>query len=118
MVTRELDKFIQNSDFFQNERLRPYLSDSEKNGFTVKIHCACQKTFTNEIKRKGETVSTTSKKIRSVRRCDRVQLEKSLFLLRILLCVSEGKNIGNIWTLPFKQNVQKTCDQRNNKWAQ
>ena len=90
----------------------------KKNGVTVKIHRACQKTIINEIKRKGETVSTTSKKILRVRRCDRVQLEKSLFLLRILFCVSEGKNIGNIWTLPFKQNVQKTCDRRNNKWAQ
>ena len=70
MLTRGLDKLIQYSDFIQDERLRLYLSDSEKNGVTVKFHRACQKRITNKIKRKGEIVSTTSKKIRRVRGSD------------------------------------------------
>ena len=38
VVTRVLDKLIQYSDFIQDERLRLYLLDKEKNGVTVKIH--------------------------------------------------------------------------------
>ena len=39
-----------------------YLSDSEKNGVTVKIHRAYQKKITNEMKRTVNTVPTTSEK--------------------------------------------------------
>ena len=46
------------------------MSDSEKNGVTIKVHCAYLKTVTNEIKRKGDTVPTTSKNIRRVTRSD------------------------------------------------
>ena len=38
VVTRVLDKLIQYSDFIQDERLRLYLLDKEKNCVTVKIH--------------------------------------------------------------------------------
>ena len=68
VVTRGLDKLIQYSDFIRDYSLylRLYLSYNEKNGVTVQIHCAWEKTITNEMKRKGDTVSTTSKKIRRV----------------------------------------------------
>ena len=56
VVTRGLDKSVQYGDFIQDERLQLYLSDSEKNGVTIKIYCMCQKTITNEMKRKGDTV--------------------------------------------------------------
>ena len=52
---------IQYSDFIQDKRLRLYLSDREKNGVTVKIHRACQKTIANEMKHKGDTVPRASK---------------------------------------------------------
>ena len=39
--------------------LRLYLSHSEKNGVTVKIHHVYQKTTTNEMKLKGDTAPTT-----------------------------------------------------------
>ena len=56
VVTRGLHKLIQHSEFIQDERLQLYLSDSEKNGVTVKTHRACQKTILNEMKRQGDTV--------------------------------------------------------------
>ena len=62
MVTRGLDKLIQYIDFIQDERLLLYLSDNEKNDVTVKIHPACQKAITNEMRRRGDTVPTRSKK--------------------------------------------------------
>ena len=70
MVTRGLNKSIQYSDFIQDQRLRQYLLDSEKNGVTFKIHRQCQKAITNEMNRKEDTVPTTSKKIRRVTRSD------------------------------------------------
>ena len=70
MVTRALDKLIQYIDLIQDERLLLYLSDSEKNDVTVKTHPPCQKTITNEIKRKEDTVPTTSNKICRVARLD------------------------------------------------
>ena len=124
MLTRGLDKLIQYSDFIQDERLRLYLSDSEKNGVTVKFHRACQKRITNKMKRKGETVSITSKKIRRVRGSDVTEFS---WKIHYFCCGSpcvpvpkhpERKKIGKVWTLPFKQSVLKTCDQRNDKWAQ
>ena len=48
--------------------MRDYLSDSKKNDVTVKIFHGYQKTITNEMKRKGDTVPTKFKKIRSVKR--------------------------------------------------
>ena len=88
VVTRRLDKLIQYIDFIKDERLLLYLTDSEKNDVIVKIHPVCQKTITNEMKRKGDTVPTTYKKNSqsSTMICDRVQLENSLFLLRIAVC--------------------------------
>ena len=68
MVNRRLDKLIQYIDFIKDERLLLYLTDSEKNGIIVKIHLVCQKTVTNEMKRKGDTIPTTSKKIGRVAR--------------------------------------------------
>ena len=62
VVTRTIDKLIQYIDFIKDERLPLYLTDSEKNDAIVKIHLVCQKTITNEMKRKGDTVPTTSKK--------------------------------------------------------
>ena len=62
VVTRTLDKLIQYIDFIKDERFPLYLTDSEKNDAIVKIHLVCQKTITNEMKRKGDTVPTTSKK--------------------------------------------------------
>ena len=50
--------------------MRDYLSDSKKNDVTVKIFHGYQKTITNEMKRKGDTVPTKFKKIRSVKRWD------------------------------------------------
>ena len=59
-----LNFFCQNQGFYaykivlikkeciQNERLQLHLTDSKKNGATVKIHPACQKTITNEMKYK------------------------------------------------------------------
>ena len=123
VVTRGLDKLIQYSDFIQDERLRLYLSDSEKNGVTVKIHRACHKTITNDMKCKGGTVPTTSKKSRRVRRSD---LAESRWKTHCFYCGSpcvpnrkhpEHKRIGNVWILPSKQSVLKTCDQGNDKWA-
>ena len=73
VVPTGLDKLIQYNDFIQDERLILYLLDSEKNDVTVKIHPACQKTITNEMKRKGDTVLTTSKKKKlpsTTMRCD------------------------------------------------
>ena len=68
VVTRGLDKLIQYSDFIRDYSLylRLYLSYNEKNGVTVQIHRAWEKTITKEMKRKGDSVSTTSKKIRRV----------------------------------------------------
>ena len=68
VVTRGLGKLIQYSDFIQDERLRLYLLHSEKNGVTVKIYRACQKIITNEMKRKGYTVTTTSLNILQVKK--------------------------------------------------
>ena len=62
VVTRRLDKLIQYIGFIKDERLLLYLTDSEKNDVIVKIHPVCQNTITNEMKRKGDTVTTTSKK--------------------------------------------------------
>ena len=66
VVTRGLEKLIQYIDFIQDERLILYLPDRERNDVTVKIHPTCQKTVTDEMKRKGDTVPTTSKKISRV----------------------------------------------------
>ena len=66
VVTRGLEKLIQYIDFIQDERLIVYLPDREKNDVTVKIHPTGQKTVTDEMKRKGDTVPTTSKKISRV----------------------------------------------------
>ena len=63
VVTRGFGKLIQYIDFVQDERLTLYLSDSEKIDATVKIHPTCQKTVTSEMKRKRDTVPTTSKNI-------------------------------------------------------
>ena len=62
--------------------------DGEKNDLIVKIHPVCQKTITNEMKHKGDTVPTTSKKNSQSNTmiCDRVQLENPLFLLQIAVC--------------------------------
>ena len=54
----------------QVERLRLHFSESKENGVTVKVHSVCQKTITNEIKRKGDPVPTTSKKNRRLARSD------------------------------------------------
>ena len=62
VVTRRIDKLIQYIDFIKDKRLLLYETDSEKNGVIVKIHPVCQKTITSEMKRKGDTVPTTSKK--------------------------------------------------------
>ena len=86
VVTRGLDKLIQYSDFIRDYSLylRLYLSYNEKNGVTVQIHCAWEKTITKEMKRKGDSVSTTSKKIRRVTLS--VQLENLLLLMWISVC--------------------------------
>ena len=88
LVTRRLDKLIQYTDFIKDERLLQNLMDSEKNDVIIKIHPVFQKTITHEIKRKGDTVPTTSKNNwqSSMMIFGRVQLEKSLFLLRIAVC--------------------------------
>ena len=59
VVTRGLDKLIQYSDFKMRDLLPLYLSDSEKNGVTVKIQLD-QKTITNEMKLRGDTAPTIS----------------------------------------------------------
>ena len=88
VVTGRLDKLIQYTDFIKDERLLLYLTDSEKNDAIIKIHPVFQKTITHEIKRKGDTVPTTSKKNwqSSMMIFGSVQLENSLFLLRIAMC--------------------------------
>ena len=122
-VTGGLDKSIQYSDFIQDERFRLYLLDSEKNGVTVKIHRACQKTIINEMKRKGDTVPT-SKKTRRVTRSDVTEFSSQTHCFFCgSPCVPDPKHptrktIRNVCTLPFKQSVLKTCDQRNDKWAE
>ena len=68
VVTRRLDKLIPYTDYIKDDRLLLYLTDSEKNGVIVKIHPVCQKTIINEMKYKGDTVPTTSKKIGRVAR--------------------------------------------------
>ena len=124
MVTRGFDKLIQYNDFIQDERLRLYLLDSEKNGVTVKTHRACQKTVTNEMKHKGDTVSTTYKKIRRVTRSDVTEFGwKTHCFYCGSPCVPDAKNptrkkIRNVFILSLKQSVPKTCDQRNDKWAE
>ena len=57
VVSRRLDKLMQYIDFTQDERLRLYLSESEKNSVVVKIHLPHQKTISREMKRKGDIVS-------------------------------------------------------------
>ena len=88
VVNRRLDKLIQYTAFIKDERLLLYLTNSEENDVIVKIHPVCQRTVTNEMKCKGDTDPTTSKENSqsSTMICDRVQLEKSLFLLRIAVC--------------------------------
>ena len=68
-----------------------YLTDSEKNDIIVKTHLVCQKTISNEMKRKVDTIPTTSKKNwrSSTMICDRVQLENSLYCES--LCVPHPK---------------------------
>ena len=88
-VTGGLDKSIQYSDFIQDERFRLYLLDSEKNGVTVKIPRACQ---THCFYFGSPCVPDPKHPTR--------------------------KTIRNVCTLPFKQSVLKTCDQRNDKWAE
>ena len=115
MVTRRLDNLIQYTDFIKDERL----TDSEKNGVIVKIHTVCQKAITNEMKRKGHTVPTTSKKIGRVAR---LYVTEFSWKIHCFCCESpcvpdpkypERKKIGNVCTLPFRQSVLKNCDQRN-----
>ena len=84
VVTRRLDKLIQYIDFIKDERLLLYLTDSEKNDVIVKIYPVCQKTINNEMKRKRDTVPKNCQSSTMI--CDRVQLENSLFLLRIAVC--------------------------------
>ena len=116
VVTRRFDKLIQYSDFIQDERLRLCLLDSEENGATAKTHRACQKTIINEMKHKGDTILTTSKKIRRVTRSDVTEFNwKTHCFYCGSPCVPDPRNpthkkIGNVFTLPFKQSVLKTCD--------
>ena len=123
MVTRGLDKLILYSKFIEDERLPLYLPRSEKNGVTVKIHHACQKTMSNEMKRKRDTVSTTSKNIRRVPRSDMTEFN---WKTHCFYCGSpfvpdpkypEYKRIENVCILPFKQSSLKTCDKINDKWT-
>ena len=100
-----------------------YLSDSEKNGVTVKIHRAYQKKITNEMKRTVNTVPTTSEKKLRVTQSEKTELAGKLVAsiadLRVFQTLNNltVKKIGNVCTMPFKESVLKTCDQRNDKWA-
>ena len=124
-VTIGLDKLLQYSDFISEERLRLYLSDSGKNGVTVKIHCTYQKTITNELKRKWDTVLTTSKKIRRVAQSDVTEFSWKTHCFYLgSPCIPdpkhpERKKIGDFCTFTFKQSVLKTwIKEMINKWAE
>ena len=101
----------------QDERLRLYLSDSEKNGVTIKIYHPSQKTITNEMKHKGDTVPTLSKILSRVTRSDVTEFS---WQTHCFCCGSpcvpdpkhpECKKIRNACILPFK----KTCDEKIDK---
>ena len=122
MLARGLNKLIQYRNFIQNERLQIFLSDSGKKGVIINVHRACQKTITNEAKRKGDTVPVTSKILRKVTRSDVTKFSwKTNFFCCGTPCIpdpkhSEHKKVGNVCTLSFKKTcILKTCDKRIDK---
>ena len=90
----------------------------------LKFMAPFQKTTTNEMKSKWYTVLATSKKIRRVAQSDVTKFSwKTHRFYWGCPCIPdpkhpERKKIGDVCTLLFKQSVLKTCDQRNDKWAE
>ena len=82
-----------------------------------------KKTITNEMKRKGEIVPTTSKKIRRVKRSDVIEFSwKTHCFYCASPCVPdpqhpEFKIMGNVCTLSFRHSKPRNCYQRNDKWT-